>query len=46
MLVSRRDRLTKVEVTLGSEPGRAWRLEVDPEASEAQKTRLAAWIGQ
>ena len=46
LLVSRRDRLTKLNVTLGSEPGRAWRLEVDPAASAAQKTRLESWIGQ
>jgi predicted metalloprotease with PDZ domain len=46
MLVSRRDRLSKLDVTLGPEPARAWRLEVDPDASEAQKYRLIAWLGQ
>jgi predicted metalloprotease with PDZ domain len=46
MLVSRRDRLTKVDVTLGAEPGRAWRLEIDPDASDDQKPRLIAWLGQ
>jgi predicted metalloprotease with PDZ domain len=46
MLVSRRDRLTKLDVRLGAEPGRAWRLEVDPGATEAQKSRLIAGIGQ
>ncbi len=46
VLVARRDRLTRLDVTLGTEPGRPWRLEVDPEATEAQKQRLAAWIGQ
>jgi hypothetical protein len=35
-----------VDVTLGAEPGRAWRLEVDPDASDAQKYRLIAWLGQ
>lgn len=46
LLVGRRDRLTRLEVTLGVEPGRPWRLEVDPGASEAQKDRLIAWLGQ
>jgi predicted metalloprotease with PDZ domain len=46
MIVSRRDRLSKVEVTLGAEPGRAWRLEVDPNATEAQRSRVIAWLGQ
>ena len=32
LLVARRDRLTKLDVTLGAEPGRPWRLEVDPAA--------------
>jgi predicted metalloprotease with PDZ domain len=46
VLVARRDRLTRLEVVLGTDPGRPWRLEVDPGATEAQKQRLAAWIGQ
>jgi predicted metalloprotease with PDZ domain len=46
LLVGRRDRLTRLDVTLGAEPGRPWRLEVDPAASEAQKYRLISWIGQ
>jgi len=46
MLVSRRDRLTKVDVTLGTEPGRAWRLEVNPDATDAQKAQLNAWLGR
>ncbi len=46
LLVGRRDRLTRLEVTLGTEPGRPWRLEVDPHASDAQKYRLISWIGQ
>ncbi|MCA1586726.1 MAG: PDZ domain-containing protein [Acidobacteria bacterium] len=43
VLVARRDRLTRIPVTLGTEPGRAWRLEVVPDASEEQKQRLASW---
>jgi predicted metalloprotease with PDZ domain len=46
LLIGRRDRLTRLEVTLGVEPGRPWRLEVDPRASEVQKDRLVAWLGQ
>jgi predicted metalloprotease with PDZ domain len=46
LLVARRDKLTRLDVTLGAEPGRPWRLEVDPEATEAQKYRLISWIGQ
>lgn len=46
VLVSRRDRLMRLPVTLGTEPGRAWRLEVVPNPSEEQKQRLAAWLGE
>ena len=46
VLVARRDRLTRIDVTLGAEPGRPYRLEVDPEATEAQKYRLISWLGQ
>ncbi len=46
LLVARRDKLTRIDVTLGSEPGRAWRLEVAPNASAEQKARLTAWLGQ
>ena len=46
LLVARRDRLTRLEVTLGTEPGRPWRLEVDPAANEAHRARLNAWLGQ
>jgi predicted metalloprotease with PDZ domain len=46
LLVARRDRLSRIELALGSEPIRAYRLEVDPDASEAQRYRLIAWMGQ
>lgn len=46
VLVARREKLTKIDVTLGAEPGRAWRLEPSPTATAEQKTRLAAWMGQ
>jgi predicted metalloprotease with PDZ domain len=45
VLVARRDRLIRFDVTLGSEPGRAWRLEMSPSATDEQKKRLTAWIG-
>mgnify|MGYP003484871514 CR=1 FL=1 len=31
---------------LGTEPGRPWRLEPLPTATDEQKARLSAWIGQ
>ena len=46
LLVARRERLVRFDVTLGAEPGRPYRLELDPEATEAQKYRLISWIGQ
>lgn len=45
VLVARRDRLMRLEVGLTAEPGRPWRLELAPEATEDQRKRLAAWIG-
>jgi predicted metalloprotease with PDZ domain len=45
LLVARRDRLIRLDATLGAEPGRAWRLEPLPNATDEQKKRLAAWIG-
>jgi predicted metalloprotease with PDZ domain len=44
MLLARRDRLLRLNVTLGTEPPRRWKLEVHPEASEAQRNRLTAWL--
>jgi predicted metalloprotease with PDZ domain len=44
LLVARRDKLIRLEVALGAEPPRQWRLEVNPAASEAQQTRLAGWL--
>ena len=37
-----RDRLIKIDVTLGPEPGRAWRLEPLPTATTEQTARLNA----
>lgn len=46
LLVARRDRLTRIEVTLGQDPGRPWRLELRPDATDVQKARTLAWLGQ
>jgi hypothetical protein len=42
MLVARRDRLMKIDVTLGAEPGRSWRLEPVPTATAEQTAHLNA----
>jgi predicted metalloprotease with PDZ domain len=42
LLVARRDRLMKIDVTLGAEPGRAWRLEPLPNATAEQAAHLNA----
>ena len=44
VLVARREQLTRLDVTLGSEPPKAWRLEASPAASGDQKTRLDSWL--
>jgi predicted metalloprotease with PDZ domain len=46
VLVARRDRLIRIDVTLGTDPGRAWRLEPLPAATDEQKKRLSAWLGE
>ena len=46
VLVARRDRLTPIDVTLGADPGRPWRLELRPDATDQQKSHVAAWLGQ
>ena len=44
LLVSRRERLTRLEATLGEPPGNRWSLEIDPDATAEQTARLEAWI--
>jgi predicted metalloprotease with PDZ domain len=44
LLVARREQLMRLDVTLAAEPARQWRLEVSPEATDTQKTRLAGWL--
>jgi len=42
LLVARRDRLMKIDLTLGAEPGRSWRLEPLPNATAEQTAHLNA----
>jgi predicted metalloprotease with PDZ domain len=42
--VARRDRLMKIDLTLGADPGRPWRLEPLPAATAEQKARLTAYM--
>jgi len=44
LLVARREQLLRLELTLGTEPARAWRLEVNPSASEAQQSGRGRWL--
>ncbi len=46
LLVARRERLVTVDVTLGPEPGRPWRLQVMPDATPEQQRQRAAWLGR
>jgi len=46
LLVARRDKLTRLDATLETDPGRPWRLELRPDATEEQKARVLAWLGQ
>jgi predicted metalloprotease with PDZ domain len=45
VLVARREQLQRISVKLGSEPVKAWRLEIDPSAGETEKKLLTAWLG-
>lgn len=45
VLVARRDRLMKIELTLSAAPAKQWRLSMSP-ASTEQRARLTAWMGQ
>jgi len=46
VLVARRDTLRRLAVSLGPDPGRAWRLELRSDATPEQKARTLAWLGQ
>ena len=44
MLVSRRDRLIRLDVVLGAEPSKSWQLEPDPAATPEQRAGLDFWL--
>ncbi len=46
VLVARRDRLVTLDVTLGPEPGRPWRLQPRSDATTVQQKNLSSWLGQ
>ncbi len=46
LLVARRDRILRLDLTFAADPGRAWRLEPNPRATDEQMVRLTAWIGR
>lgn len=45
ILISRRDRLIRLDASFGQEPPESWAMEVRPDASDEQKARLKAWLG-
>lgn len=46
VLVARRDRLTPIDVTLGTDPQRPWRLELRSDATTEQKARFTQWLSR
>jgi len=44
VLVARREQLVHIPITFGAEPQKAWRLEVNPNATEAQRRLLDGWL--
>jgi predicted metalloprotease with PDZ domain len=44
VLISRRDLTRRLDVTLGVEPAQRWTLELKEDISDAQRTRLGAWL--
>jgi predicted metalloprotease with PDZ domain len=44
ILVARREKLTRIDVTFGQEPPKQWQLEVRPDASPEQTRRFGAWL--
>jgi predicted metalloprotease with PDZ domain len=46
VLVARREKLVPIDVTLGADPGRPWRLELRPDATAEQKSNIVRWLGQ
>ncbi len=46
IMVARRDKILRLDVTLGEEPLSQWRLEPDPKATAEQRSNLRAWLGE
>jgi predicted metalloprotease with PDZ domain len=46
LLISRRNELRRLEVTLAADPLRGWILEARPDATAEQTGRLEAWLGR
>jgi predicted metalloprotease with PDZ domain len=44
LLVARREQLTRLEMTFGTEPPRQWRLEANPSASDTQTRQFSRWL--
>jgi predicted metalloprotease with PDZ domain len=44
LLVARRDRLVRLDLTLGLEPLKSWQLEMDPSGTPAQRALLDSWL--
>ena len=44
VLLSRRGRMRRATLILGSRPADAWQLEVDPSANVSQRRALDAWL--
>ena len=44
ILIARRDQLRRLDVTLGAEPPKTFRLEENPDATDAQKRERQAWL--
>lgn len=44
MLVARRGELVRIPVTFGVQPRPSWQLEVSPDATDAQRAALDAWL--
>jgi predicted metalloprotease with PDZ domain len=45
VLVSRRDHILRVPLTLGEEPGFKWQVQLNAKATPQQKQHLTAWLG-
>lgn len=45
LLVARREQLLRLDATFGPEPPREWRLESQPQLSDAQKSTQTSWLG-